>query len=680
MSFLQPLMLAALPLIALPIIIHLINQRRYQTIPWAAMMFLLAANRMSRGYARIRQWLILAMRVLAVAGLIFAVSRPLVSGWLALSGGAETTLILLDRSPSMRQQAAGTVAGKLETGREQLAKMLGLLGSSHWVLIESTSALPRELESPDALRHLPETEPVSSSADLPAMLESAFQYIQANKTGRTEIWICSDLRKHDWDADSGRWKSIRDRFLELPQRVRFHLLAYPDAAESNLAVRLTGVRRRETSDATELLVSFQVTQEGTSADTKTVPVQFEIDGARSELSLEMTGKTVDIQDHRIPLEKTQERGWGKISIPADANPGDNDFYFVFDRPAVRQTLIVTDNPSIQRTLELAAGIAPDPLQKDGTEHVSADQLSIVDWDKLALVLWHAPLPDAENAELLKSFVDRGGQVMFFPPQSPMAAKFLGVRWQGWTEHATPTSADSWRTDADVLANTQSGASLPVGKLEIFKTCGLEGEFTPLAVLKDGAPLVARVATPRGGVYFCATTPAFGDSSLASDGVVLYVMIQRALSAGATLLGNLRELVAGEIPREQTTDWQGIAVPEGVLSTDYAVEQGVYSEGAKLISVNRPAAEDVPATLDDARVRDLFQGLDFTRVNDQAGSMQALIEEIWRTFLLIMMIALLAEAALCLPRKAAAPLGSGPLARGFDTAAQHSETHPTGVAS
>ena len=63
MSFLQPMLLAALPLVALPIIIHLINQRRYQTIRWAAMMFLLAANRMSRGYARLRQWLIMAFRM-----------------------------------------------------------------------------------------------------------------------------------------------------------------------------------------------------------------------------------------------------------------------------------------------------------------------------------------------------------------------------------------------------------------------------------------------------------------------------------------------------------------------------------------------------------------------------------------------------------------------------------------
>src|SRR5262245_34969865 len=104
MTFLQPLLLAALPLVSLPVLIHLTNQRRYQTIRWAAMHFLLAANRMSRGYARLRQLLILLFRMLAIAGLIFAISRPLASGWIgrAAGAGSDTTIILLDRSPSMR--------------------------------------------------------------------------------------------------------------------------------------------------------------------------------------------------------------------------------------------------------------------------------------------------------------------------------------------------------------------------------------------------------------------------------------------------------------------------------------------------------------------------------------------------------------------------------------------------
>src|SRR5882757_8600181 len=118
MSFLQPWLLAALPLVALPVIIHLINQRRFQTIQWGAMMFLLAAQRMARGYSRLRQWLIMLFRMLAIAGLVFAVSRPLASGWLGLAAGgkADTTIVLVDRSPSMQQAGLGAGSSKLESG------------------------------------------------------------------------------------------------------------------------------------------------------------------------------------------------------------------------------------------------------------------------------------------------------------------------------------------------------------------------------------------------------------------------------------------------------------------------------------------------------------------------------------------------------------------------------------
>ena len=62
------------------------------------------------------------------------------------------------------------------------------------------------------------------------MLLAALEYVKANKAGRTEIWICSDIRENDWNAASGRWQALRDGFAELPQGVRFHLLAYPQTA------------------------------------------------------------------------------------------------------------------------------------------------------------------------------------------------------------------------------------------------------------------------------------------------------------------------------------------------------------------------------------------------------------------------------------------------------------------
>ena len=67
MTFLQPYLLWGLPLVLVPVIIHLINRRRFQTVQWAAMMFLLSARALAQGYSRLRHWLIMALRMLAVA-------------------------------------------------------------------------------------------------------------------------------------------------------------------------------------------------------------------------------------------------------------------------------------------------------------------------------------------------------------------------------------------------------------------------------------------------------------------------------------------------------------------------------------------------------------------------------------------------------------------------------------
>ena len=117
MSFLQPAMLIALPLIALPVIIHLINQRRFQTVQWG-LQFLLAANRMSRGYARMA--MVDTCRTYSGLGRFgVAISRPLSSGWLAVAGGGQvdTTIVLIDRSPSMTQLARWCLETGCRTGQ-----------------------------------------------------------------------------------------------------------------------------------------------------------------------------------------------------------------------------------------------------------------------------------------------------------------------------------------------------------------------------------------------------------------------------------------------------------------------------------------------------------------------------------------------------------------------------------
>ena len=481
------------------------------------------------------------------------------------------------------------------------------------------------------------------------MLQAAHDYIRDNKPGRTEIWICSDIRENDWSPESARWESLRESFLEFPQGVRFDLLSYSSPAPENISIRVTDLRRQQADDGAELLISLRLAREGAADSRISVPVQFEIDGARSEVTVEMDGPQFELRDHRIPLDRSRERGWGRVSIPADANPADNDFYFVFDRPVPRRTILVADDPQVARPLELAATISADPSAPGSVETFEPQQLVNVDWEGLSLVLWQAPLPEGEAARLIEAFVDRGGQVIFFPPRVDTGKPFAGVRWQAWTEKPDEIGVENWRSDEDLLAHTQSGAALPVGQLAIRKYAGIDGEYTTLASLRGGEPLLVRAPSTRGGVYFCATTPAAGDSSLASQGVVLYVLVQRALAAGAAVLSNTRQLDAGEATESESAAWQRVIGDELALSTEYAFQRGVYVSGDRLIAVNRPAEEDQTRLVGDARVADLFHGLDFVRVDEQAGSLGSLIREIWRLFLFSMIGALIVEAALCLPK-------------------------------
>src|SRR5580692_620383 len=609
MSFLQPWLLAALPLALLPIIIHLINQRRYQTVRWGAMMFLLTANRMARGFARLRQWLIMAARMLAIAGLIFAVSRPLASGWLGLAAGGrpDTTIIQLDRSPSMQQKGSGGGDSKRATGVQQLAQTLATLKSAHWVLIDSTTRKPVELDSPESLLKSPAAEATSAASDIPGLLEAACDYIQTNKSGRTDIWICSDLRQNDWNPKSGRWQAIRESLLALRQGIRINLLAYPEAADGNVSVRVSDVRRVQNGPSADLVLSVRLAREGEDQSRASIPLRFEIDGARSEATVEMDKSPYELKDYRIPLESKQPRSWGKVTIPADLNPADNDFYFAFEKPAPRHAVIVVEEAQVARSLQLAAAITPDPGIACTAEVLPAEQLANVEWEKVALLLWQGPLPEGEAARHVQAFVKRGGYAIFLPPKVPGDREFFGARWKSWVDSASKDAlVANWRGDQDLLANTQSGALLPVGQLQVHRYCSLTGDFTPLAGLQGGSLLLGRSTQDHSGAYFFATTAVPSDSSLATDGIVLYVLVQRAMSAGASALGTIRQLAAGEpLPNNLPDSWQRLAGPDDTVSGAYSVHRGVYLAGDQLLAINRPAEEDQAPILDDGRVADLF---------------------------------------------------------------------------
>jgi hypothetical protein len=267
-----------------------------------------------------------------------------------------------------------------------------------------------------------------------------------------------------------------------------------------------------------------------------------------------------------------------------------------------------------------------------------------------------------------------------------------VRWVQWQENDQPSLITNWRGDQDLLAATGSGAGLPVGQLEIRGHAKLSGTETmiKLATLDSGDSLLSRLPTTRGGLYFCSASPETKYSSLAENGIVLFVVIQRAITQGQAALVSSSMRTAGidpgyghgsaspPIPADPTTvphsemkqasvdtvsgedqtssnvdrpwqEWQQLAGQSG-LSSQYNCLSGVYRFRDKLLAVNRAASEDQPQQMADDKLKGLFSGLSFDRVDQQLEGNSPIVREIWRQILMLMALALIVESLLCLPRR------------------------------
>lgn len=654
MTFLQAGLLFALPLAALPVIIHLIHQQRHRTVKWAAMMFLLDARRMYRGVARLKQILILAMRVLAVLGIIFAVSRPLASGWfgVALGGGADLSLILLDRSASMEAMDLRTRESKRETALRKVVELVEQTGTrTRLVLIDSATQDPQEVPEARALLDLPQAGPSATHADLPSLLQKALDFVAANRAGQVEMWLCSDLRESDWDVQGGRWEALRAAAQNI-EGLKLNLLSYPEQAAENVSVQVASVQRRERGEAAELLLDIVLRRSGSVARSVTVPLGVVVNGVRTQLAVEMTGAEHKVLGQSIPMDRETTRGWGRVELPEDGNRMDNEAYFVFSEPVPHRSVVVSGEPEAYRPLLAALRSGPDRTVGYVAEQMEPGRALELAWEEIALLIWQASLPEAGSvlARQLQEFVENGRSLLFFPPQREPGGELFAQRWGDWKETKEPAGwqVQWWRADSDLLANTQNGKALPLGDLSVRRVRALGGEGNVLARLDAFTPIVTRAPTSRGNVYFCGVLPQAGESTLAMDGVAFYVMLHRALAQGAASLAAARMVPAGPDAVKQG-EWRRVAPVVSGLGSEEPLLPGVFERADQWRAVVRPAEEDAPGTLSDVDLKRMLEGMDVQMIRDEAGGRNSLASEIWRAFLVVVSLALIMEAILCLPQ-------------------------------
>src|SRR4051794_20579194 len=125
MGLIAPFFLLGLAALAIPVVVHLIQRERKQVVAFPSLMFVRKIPYQSVQRRRIRNWLLLALRLAAVALIVAAFARPFLRGAAPIAvAGAKDVIVLLDRSYSMglgqrwarAQAAARDALGQLAAG------------------------------------------------------------------------------------------------------------------------------------------------------------------------------------------------------------------------------------------------------------------------------------------------------------------------------------------------------------------------------------------------------------------------------------------------------------------------------------------------------------------------------------------------------------------------------------
>ncbi len=652
MTFLQQSLLWGLFAASIPVIIHLLNRRRFRTVKWGAMQFLLKATRESRGKKRLKHILILTCRALAIAALVTAIARPLVGGLLGWgSGKVDTVILLLDRSPSMERTAGDSLPGKRQSILDRVSGSIKELGGARLILIDSGTGKAQEVPSPDVLPELSSTSPTDAAADIPAMLSTALDYIQDAKPGRTEIWIASDLQKPDWEPEDARWKAFQAAITDQTPKVQVRVLGMNNRNSNDYAITVRAARR----EGLELVIDLEVTREEDIGPVSQ-PVTFSLLGARSATAIEIEGQSLRFQK-RLPLSTKNDGGNGWVSIPTDTNPRNNVSYFAFGPEAPVHSYIVHEPDLDPEAIDALSRAAAPGFAKQKVTLLPAGRAHLVDWNKASSLIWQAPIPTGAVAEQLLGFIKSGGVALFLPPSGDSTATIAGLGWEELNESARGRYfiVKDWRHNDGPLRDGADGNPIPLERIRAIKRRVMSGESTTLATWDDESPLLVRRVLDAGTVFFLNTLPDYTWSNMEQTAVHL-VVIQRALEVGGRRFGAGFTGVAGESsaePAEEEIRSRLDTYAEGDPA-NASLEAGVYRFGDRTVAVNRPTSEDSIDLLTRADVGLVLDGTGFSFFEDASASDDPLFREAWRTFLFAMLFFLIGEAILCLqPRKSAA---------------------------
>jgi hypothetical protein len=430
-SFVNPSLLWALALVGVPVLIHLINLLRHRRVPWAAMEFLLESQRRNSTWIKLKQLLLLLLRMAAVAGVVLLVAQPIGCNQLGrFLGGRKTQhIILLDDSFSMADRWANTsafdearkVVERIgdEVSRQPLGQSFTLLRFSR--AGRAADGTPADFYEErvgsdfgqrlsDRLRSL---RPSQRAVGPDAALRAADGWIDKEKDEDRVLYLVSDFRASDWQESDQLAKTL----ARLDSAgVQLKLVNCVDAAHANLAITSLEPVRGTRAAGTPFYMAVTVANFG-SDPMESVPVILQEDAQpRPALTIDHIGAGESETRRFSVYFKTAGEHTIAASIASDPLAIDNVRFAVVDLPPSVPVLLVDGDRDLVNARYLAAALAPGGAVKTGIDPQieSPNYLNNKPLDKFqAIYLLDLGRLDQPAIDSLEKYVQAGGGLGVF---------------------------------------------------------------------------------------------------------------------------------------------------------------------------------------------------------------------------------------------------------------------------
>lgn len=500
MNFLFPVFLVAFAAVAVPVIIHLFRFRRFKRVYFTNVSLLREIDITRKNRQRLKHLLVLLMRALAIAALVFAFAKPFLDNIPgAARPGTRFVSIYIDNSFSMdREGENGNLLNQAKQLAEEIANAYNPTDRFQLSTNDFEGRHARFYSRDEFLNLVAETD-FSSAARTVSEVANR-QRDMLNKDGNDaakRIYLLSDFAESITDLAN----------IQPDSGISLSLLPLKAAVNTNLYIDSIWLETPATGVNIPLTLKYRIRNTG-ELDAEDIAVRLTLNGEQKTPSTaNVPGNGFYEGELFFTVTKSGSQN-GKVQIEDPSLEFDNDFYFSFNVSASYNVLVI--NESVNRWVDKV--FENDPYFRLTSQKSTGIDYSSFPDQNLIILAGIRSISGGMNTEL-KKYAENGGNIVILPGPDAALESLNGFSSSLGSVHFSSVRTGSFKAEkvntegtffSDIFESVPRNPDLP-SVSRYYPTSGGKNVENVIK-LNTGDALYAYTTLANGSKVFVSSTP------------------------------------------------------------------------------------------------------------------------------------------------------------------------------